>query len=331
MTGRERVIAALEHREGDRCPIYLWVFGQPGVTEDINARFGDWETFADHLELDMIQAFPAGGPLSGVPRTGSPGVDHDPTFGTVWSMADAAELTLASADDEAIYAPLQRAVEHDQGRRGRAVFVQTPGVFECANGFVGLQNQLIAALLEPELCRRLYDKIAAWSCRYIEHCAAIGVDVIHVSDDWGMQDRLLFPPDFWQEVIRPATARITAQAKACGLWCSLHSDGDITSVLDGVVDLGFNICHPVQESAGMDALAIKRQYAGRLALYGGLDVQSVLGRGDRDRVVSEVRRVMRNLKPGGGYIFCTSHMVQPGTPLDEVLLAYEVARQEAVY
>jgi uroporphyrinogen-III decarboxylase len=40
---------------------------------------------------------------------------------------------------------------------------------------------------------------------------------------------------------------------------------------------------------------------------------------------------MNPLKPGGGYIFCTSHMVQPGTPLDEVEFAYQVAHEAAWY
>jgi uroporphyrinogen decarboxylase len=330
MTGRERIQAALSHREGDRCPLYLWVFDQPGVIEQINARFGSMDAFADDLDLDMIQAFPNGGPClpSAFPADL---VTDDPTFGRVVDIAAAVDVPFGEVDADWIYEPIRAAVEHHQGRRGRAVFVQTPGVFECANGFLGLQQQLMALALTPELAARLYERIADWSCAYIDHCADLGVDTIHVSDDWGMQHGLLFRPEVWQRYIRPATERIAAAARRRGLWLSLHSDGDVTALLPSIVEVGFNVCHPVQESAGMNALAVKQRFKGQLALYGGLDVQTVLGRGRPDLVADEVRRLLRTLKPGGGYIFCTSHMVQPGTPLDEVIEAYAVAREEAVY
>lgn len=330
MTGLDRVTCAVNHREGDRCPIYCWVFGQPGVSDEINERFGSFEAFADHLDLDMIQAFPAGGPChSGYfPKDK---VQQDPTFGAVLEVEDALEVPFGEVHAESIYAPIRHAVEVDKGQKGRAVWVQTPGVFEAANGWLGLQNQLMAVALSPDLLARFYGRIADWSCAYIDHCAEIGVDCIHISDDWGMQNGLLFRPEVWHQYIKPATKRIVDQAKAHGLWVSLHSDGDISSILPDVVELGFDVCHPLQESAGVDIGWVKRTLGDRLTMYGGLDVQATLGRLDRDGVANEVRRVMRLVKQGGGAIFCTSHMVQPGTPIDDVLAAYDVVHQEAAY
>lgn len=331
MLGRERVREALAFREPDRVPLYCWIFGQPGVIDDINARFGSMEAFADALDFDVFQAFPAGGLLDWGVVDAFAQVELDPTFGRVMTVDEAVEVPLTDPANPAIYEPIRRAVEHEQGRRGRFVLVQTPGVFECSNGFLGLQGHLMAAALEPELCGRLYQRIAEWDEVYIDTCAELGVDCIHVSDDWGMNSGLLFRPEFWDRIIRPATQRIADRVKARGLYLSLHSDGDISAVLEGVAELGFDMAHPLQESAGMSMLGVKQRFAGRLALYGGLDVRTVLGRGNPAQVEDEVRRLMRTLKPGGGYIFCTSHMVQPGTPLDEVVSAYEVAREEAVY
>jgi uroporphyrinogen-III decarboxylase len=82
----------------------------------------------------------------------------------------------------------------------------------------------------------------------------------------------------------------------------------------------------------MDPVQVKRDFYGRLGIYGGLDVRTMLGRGlPREQLAEEIRRVMHALKPGGGYIFCTSHMVQPGTPLEEVEFAYQIAHDNAWY
>jgi uroporphyrinogen decarboxylase len=82
----------------------------------------------------------------------------------------------------------------------------------------------------------------------------------------------------------------------------------------------------------MKPVAVKQKYFGKLALYGGLDVRTVLGRGlPREKLAEEICRVVNSLKQGGGFIFCTSHMVQPGTPIDEVVFAYEVAKDAGRY
>jgi len=329
---RERVLTALQFREPDRVPLYVWVFNQPGVIDEIVARFGTFEAFCDELELDMTQAFPAKGPLKRRPKPGDEAAVYDATYGWVYTVEGALEAELNDPDDPTIYEPIKREIEHHKGRCGRAVFVQTFGVFEAANDFVGLEQNLVAMVEKPELCRQLYERIARWSARYAENCLELGVDVIHISDDWGMNNAMLFSPKKWWELVFPAEKIICDAVLKRGGLLSLHSDGYIEPVLDGVVKLGIKVFHPCQESAGMKPVEVKRKFFGKLALYGGLDVRTVLGRGlSREQLAAEVRRVMEALKPGGGFIFCTSHMVQPGTPIDEVVFAYEVAKEAGRY
>lgn len=328
----ERVFEALQFREPDRVPLYVWVFNQPGVIDEIKSKYGNFEAFCDTLELDMTQAFPAKGPLKRRPEPGSDDAVHDATYGWVYTIEAALDAELNDPDDASIYEPIVREIEHHKGRCGRAVFVQTFGVFEAANDFIGLEQNLVAMAEQPHLCRQLYERIARWSARYAENCLDLGVDVIHISDDWGMNNALLFSPKAWWELIYPTEKIICDAVRKRGGWLSLHSDGYITPVLDGVVELGIRVFHPCQESAGMNPKDIKRAYFGRLGLYGGLDVRTVLGRGlSRERLANEVRQVIAQLKDGGGFIFCTSHMVQPGTPIEEVEFAYEVAKEAGKY
>ncbi|MGQ9541014.1 MAG: uroporphyrinogen decarboxylase family protein [Armatimonadota bacterium] len=332
MTPRERVLTALQFQEPDRVPIYLWVFGQPGVIDDITAKYGTFGAFCDALNLDMTQAFPAKGFLKRGAPPSSPDSVYEAAYGWVYTLDSALEAEFNDPDDAEIYTTIRAEIEHHKGGRGRAVFVQTPGVFEAANGVIGQEQNLMELALRPELCRQLYERIARWSARYAENCLELGADVIHISDDWGMNNALMFRPQTWWEVIYPAEKIICDAVKSRGGLLSLHSDGYITPVLDGVAELGFRVVHPVQESAGMNPAQVKRDYYGRLGIYGGLDVRTMLGRGlPREQLADEIRRVMQTLKPGGGYIFCTSHMVQPGTPLEEVEFAYRVAYDEARY
>lgn len=103
--------------------------------------------------------------------------------------------------------------------------------------------------------------------------------------------------------------------------------------MDGIIQLGIRCVHPVQESAGMDMLKLKKTYGDILTIYGGLDVRVTLGREEQDlnAVRDEIIRNMRDLKPGGGLIFCTSHIAMENTPLDEIEFALEVANEHAWY
>ncbi|MCS7264230.1 MAG: hypothetical protein NZ805_05290 [Armatimonadetes bacterium] len=56
---RERVFRALQFHEPDKVPIYIWVFNQHSVIDEILAWFGSFEDFCNFLELDMTRVFPA--------------------------------------------------------------------------------------------------------------------------------------------------------------------------------------------------------------------------------------------------------------------------------
>lgn len=331
---RERVFEAMAHREPDRVPLYLWVFGQQAVVAQIEARYGNMERFYDSLGLDLCQTFPSRGLLADRPLSDGTAIDtpYGRTFyGNRLTLEAALEAAFTDPDDEEVYTQIRREVAHHKGCKGRAIFLQTPGVFEAANGLIGLEVNLMEMVRRPGKVRLLYEKIARRNRRYIENALEIGVDVVHVSDDWGMNGTMLFSPKLWWELVYPAE-KITADfARMRGAPLSLHCDGYLMDVMDGVVELGFQCLHPVQASAGMDPVRVKREYGDRLTLYGGLDVRTSLGRGDPEGACAAVRQVMRALKPGGGFIFCTSHMVQPGTPIEEVEMVYNTAVEESWY
>ena len=335
MIPRERVFEAMSHREADRVPLYLWVFRQPGITQAIQEKHGSFEAFCDLLSLDACQTFPSKGLVASRPVNPDAVTIDTPygrgTHGNDMTLEEALEVPFTDPDDGGIYTRIREEVAHHKGLKGRAIFLQTPGVFEASNGLIGLGANMEEMLIRPDTVRRLYEKIARWNHRYIENAVEIGVDVIHVSDDWGMNGAMLFSPKTWWELVYPAEKITTDFARKMGVPLSLHCDGYLMDVLDGVVDLGFSVLHPVQASAGMDQARVKREFGDRLTIYGGLDVRTTLGRGDADGVRAEVRRLMRELKPGGGFLFCTSHMVQPGTPLEEVEMAYRLALEEGRY
>jgi uroporphyrinogen decarboxylase len=314
MTGRERVLCALRHVEPDRVPRYIWMF-RDDMRQECARRYGSLDAFYDYLDIDAFQTFPSKGMWPGGVR----------------SIDDALDATLTDPNDADIYRSIRRDVAHHKEGKGRAVFCQTPGVFETSNGVLGIENSLLLLALEPRKCRALYDKIAHWSAQYARNVLDVGVDIVHISDDWGENGRMMMSPRVWREHIYPAERITVESARSHGGWVSLHSDGYFYDVLEDCVRMGIQCVHPVQQSAGMDIARFKREFAGRLTLYGGLDIRHTLPRGTLRELEEEVRAVFRTLKPGGGFVFCTAHTIQPDTSLERVEFAYRVADEESRY
>ncbi len=333
MLGRERVLAALNHREPDRVPRYIWVDGGL-ATERIVSRFGSYDAFLDSLDVDMFQAFPGGPLLVDWSRVGTdrPGKARSQGLSQgALTLDEALEIPLADPNAESIYGPIRAAVEHHGRGKGRAIFVQTPGTFETANGLIGMSDQLLEMAMNPDKVLALYRRQIQWTRTYVENCLEIGVDVIHVSDDLGENGRMIFSPDTFREVIKPALAELAAFVRERSPHLSLHSCGYFDDVIGDLADIGFTCMHPFQESAGMDIPSVKRRYGDRITIYGGLDVRSTLPSGDRDLIRSDLERIVPECKRGGGFIFCTGHTVHSDCSLDDVLFAYETLDQLGRY
>jgi len=147
---------------------------------------------------------------------------------------------------------------------GRDLFLMTSLV-----GPYGIENHLMyLAIYESDL-HVVYKRQAEWNRQFAMNCLDLGVDMIHVSDDWGGQTGLMFSPATWRNLIYPyhkITCDAVRQRKG---YLSLHSDGNVTQVLDGIVDLGYHVLHPYQVSAGMDYALYFERYKNRFTIMGG--------------------------------------------------------------
>jgi uroporphyrinogen decarboxylase len=81
-------------------------------------------------------------------------------------------------------------------------------------------------------------------------------------------------------------------------------------------------------AAGMDPYELKREFRGRIALHGAVDVQGWLQRATPRQIEAEIDRLIDEVGAGGGFILGPSHHIQPDTPLENVLAVYRaVARR----
>jgi len=320
MTSRERVMAVISGEKADRIPIYGWVAAN--LTGPIEQRFGSVRDFEDRYEFDYAHLF------------GGPPTFDESDLETLRSALngpirpqDLLDVSLHDPNESASYDGIEEQIEHHKRNRERFVYVQTPGIFEALNGPFGIENHLFYLAMCPDILRRVYERQAEWNRAFAHNCLDLGVDMIHVSDDWGAQNGLLFSPEIWKTHMFPCH-KITADAvKSRGAFLSLHSDGNVRQVVDGIVELGYDVVHPWQESAGMSLDEYRTLYRKDFVIMGGLDVQTTLGFGRLDHLASEIERVMEMFKDGG-LLLCTSHFVQEHCSMEELTFAFDLIKRK---
>jgi uroporphyrinogen decarboxylase len=315
MESRERVHAVIRHETPDRIPVYGWVMAN--LNEEITREFGSVAEFEDRYEFDFAHLF--GGPPTFLPETLQAARE---TGGGAIDPPAAVDLPMTDPNDQSAYGDLVDQVRRHKEERGRWVYVQTPGIFEALNGVYGIENHLMHMALYPDALRETYRKQAEWNKQFALNCLELGVDQVHVSDDWGQQSGLMFSLDMWREFIFPYHKPTCDAVKQAGGVLSLHTDGNVNDVIDGIIELGYDVVHPWQESAGMDLADFKANYRDVFTVMGGLDVQTTIGFGDFDRLEREIKRVLTMFQDGG-LLYCTSHFVQDHCSMEELTFAFD--------
>jgi uroporphyrinogen decarboxylase len=107
--------------------------------------------------------------------------------------------------------------------------------------------------------------------------------------------------------------------KQAGIKVAYHSDGDITEIIDGLIDAGVDAINPIEPTSGMDLGALKKRYGRNLVFIGNVDA-NVMTMGNPAGVQREVRRCIREAAGGGGLFIDTgAGELMPWFPLDNIL------------
>jgi uroporphyrinogen decarboxylase len=247
-------------------------------------------------------------------------------------------LRNAALDDLARYPwPDLTAPSRFVGLAERAKAIQEAGyatvllsgvtLFEQAYLMRGIDALLTDLALDPDFFTALLVKIKSLAVPFVvELLRHVGryVDVFVTGDDLGMTDGPMMSPQSYRRLIKPHQAELLSAIKRNTVGkVFFHSCGNVYALLGDLAEVGVDLLNPVQVSAGAmgDTARLKREFGDRLSFCGAIDTHRVMPRGTPDDVRKEVRRRIRDLAPGGGYVAAAVHCIQPDVPPDRVLPA----------
>jgi uroporphyrinogen decarboxylase len=224
---------------------------------------------------------------------------------------------------------------HDAGYA--VVALSGVSVFEYCYMLRGVEKWLTDLAADPDfalaLLRQVTDLQREAACRMMEEAGEY-IDVVITGDDLGSQNAPLISPKMYRRLIKPFHAEMLAAIKSrTKAKVFYHSDGNIYPLLGDLIEIGVDLLNPVQVSAKDmgDTARLKKEFGNRLSFCGAIDTQDALPYGTPDDVRREVRRRIKDLGPGGGYILAAVHAIQPDVPPENVVAMLEEAQVAGRY
>ena len=206
---------------------------------------------------------------------------------------------------------------HAQGYA--AVFGMSCTIWETSWYIRGMPELMMDMATDDEKAVWLLDKVTGTACVRARIAAKAGVDIIHLGDDVGMQNRIMMSKSMYREWLKPRLAKVIASAKTIkpDILIYYHSCGFVTPFIEDFIDVGIEILNPVQPEC-MNFADIHAQYGDTLSFNGTLGTQSTMPFGTADDVKNIVINNLETAGSKGGLVVAPTHMVEPEVPWENI-------------
>lgn len=191
----------------------------------------------------------------------------------------------------------------------------------------GMENALMAMILNPALCHKLLERATESICLWAVEQVKRGCDAIKNSSPYaggGFLSR-----EHYEEFVMPYEKKLAQAVREAGGFIYTHTCGAIGDRLDLIVQSGVNgiECLDPPPLGNTDLAEAKEKWGKQIFIKGNVDSVNVLLRGNPDLVREDVRRRLEIGSAGGGYIMSTACSIAPAVPPQHIKLMVEVTRE----
>jgi len=331
--GKDEVVKAIEGRGPIRPPAYMHKWPGEGLTEyhgeqavrDTLAPYPD-DVAAGNIVQPGGWAAPEGfspdyrwawrdqpEQKEGAKR----GHDSGGRILDTWDEFDAFLDTFPTADDPRLYDGVRGAVENADGRY--VLGWAWNNFYERLWGLRGMQGVLMDFHLYKEQLHKLCEALLGLVLQFVEGAAEACADAFATSNDLGHQTGLMMSPESFRNFLKPLHVKVARACHERGMHYWMHSCGNLTDVLDDMIEARLDCLHPLQYGA-MDWHASARAIGGRMTAWAGIDVQHILQEATPEGVRAHVRDLIDtfHVPYNGRCVVAAGNGITGTTPLANV-------------
>ena len=338
MTSLERVMTAIRCEQPDRVPHFEWLIDSR-VREAICPGCKDHNDFAVKMNHDAILVGPSFDKEQVGPNLFKSEWGYVTELGAEEHGIEV-ESPIKTMDDFDRYQPpdphkperydeVKWAVENFKGKK--AIGVHLNDIFSLPRYLIGMEDLMYAFALDPELIKAVAALSADLNIEMAKEVAALDVDFVWTGDDYAGNNGPLMSPDSFRELLYPDLCRVIGGFKELGLPVIKHTDGNLWSLLDMIIDSGIDCLDPIDPLAGMDLAEVKAKIGDRIALKGNVDCAQLMSFGTPEETAEATKQALRDGAPGGGFILSSSNSIHSAVKPDNYLALMRTLEQHGQY
>jgi len=211
-----------------------------------------------------------------------------------------------------------------------AVTNDLAGVFESASQGMGITYYSRMLHKNPNFIKEVHEVIARFTADCYMSYMDVGAELFIESGDLAYKTGPMMSPKKFSEVLLPAYRIITEAVHERGGKIVLHTDGQVTPLLDFVVNCGFDGLQSLEPTAGVDLALVKKKIGDKICLMGNIDVAHILVDATKEEVYDAVKYAIKTGGPGGGFIVSAANM-HPGVNVPNLRWMVEATKKYGEY
>ncbi|MGB6680566.1 MAG: uroporphyrinogen decarboxylase family protein [Candidatus Bathyarchaeia archaeon] len=194
----------------------------------------------------------------------------------------------------------------------------------------GIDKLVIDIYREPRFAKSLIEKVFNYQIKIVKRFIEAGVDIIVEGDDLADSKGPIFSPKILKEFFFPYIEKFIQECDSHKIPVMKHSDGNLSPIMNDLIDLGIDGLHPIEPSV-MDLAQVKQQYDNKIFLRGNVDCVHVLPYGSESEVRQDVRRCISAAAEGGGFILSDSNSLHSNVKTENIQIMVDEARKYGKY
>jgi uroporphyrinogen decarboxylase len=359
MTGKERILTALDIAEPDRVPLYIHGINEApiiGIGKHLTDGLPEPKQFHDMDDSEKMKLVDTLFRIHegfGVDGFTSFEIGHETElddsrvqddWGIVYirnphglpvakghPVKDARDLTHFKAPEPAREHLLLLDMARDRFKGNVALFWLMRGTFVRSWRLVGMENLMLKFYDDPDFVHQVAAMVTEYNLKQLDLLAEAGLDVLVVEDDVATTHAPMMSPQHFKIFINPYNRKLVDRACELGLRVVRHSDGNLWSLMDDLLASGYNGLNPLEPHAGMELKKVKAYCGDRICLLGNIDCIELLPDGTPQQVDAAVKQAIEDAADGGGLIICSSNSLHPGVNPDNCIAMFEATKKYGSY
>ncbi|OGV57632.1 MAG: hypothetical protein A2X49_17370 [Lentisphaerae bacterium GWF2_52_8] len=179
----------------------------------------------------------------------------------------------------------------------------------------GYEDLTVDMAEEHPLLPKLIGMVSDFNYALVEKYLSLKPDIFGYAEDLGMQVGPMISPEHFRKYIKPVYKRLMKPALDNGCIVQMHSDGDIRTLADELVDAGVQVLNLQDLVNGIDWIAAK--FSGKICIELDIDRQNITPFGTPQQIDNMIREEVQKLGSRKGGLMMV-YGLYPGVPLENV-------------